>query len=148
MGSQITKTCIKFDRVSRLPIRKFDDGVRLEGEIRNEFRKTSLAMLPNHKNVINISPPQPWFEFKTLYPLFKISHNDNRIRWCKLSANGSTDFLRASSPSSWGILGYRTTTSIVHKIECWGKSERSLSFFRKSLVSLIYDFRILAKGCK
>ena len=52
----------------------------------------------------------------------------------------SIRFLNTDRPSSCGMFGYNPTTSIVHKIMPSGNFDRERSFFRNSLVSLIYDF--------
>ena len=42
-------------------------------------------------------------------------------------------FLTEARPSSCGILGYRSTTSIVHGIEFFGKPPNSFKFFEKMI---------------
>ena len=50
--------------------------------------------------------------------------------------------------SSWGMLGYGPTTSIVHRIAFLDKLPNSLRFLRKWSTSLMYDSTFLARGSK
>ena len=58
-----------------------------------------------------------------------------------LSFRKSTAFLIAINPSSWGILGYRPTTSIVHSVTSSGEGGRLANLDKKSFVYLMYDLK-------
>ena len=57
-------------------------------------------------------------------------------------------FLSADSSSSCGIFGYRSATSTVHKIILPINFGKERSLFKKSFVSLIYNFTACVKGCR
>ena len=50
---------------------------------------------------------------------------------CSLFSLFSTCFLTEGTPSSYGMLGYRQTISVVHRIAIFGKLPNSFSFLRK-----------------
>ena len=58
-----------------------------------------------------------------------------------LNFRKSTAFHITINPSSWGILGYRPTTSIVHSVTSSGKGGRLSNLDKKSFVYLMYDLK-------
>ena len=75
--------------------------------------------------------------------LAKLIRESTDIVLCSLD---SKDFLNVIKPSSCGILEYKPTTSIVHRIMSFGKARILAIFIRKSLVSLMKDSTFVAKG--
>ena len=65
-----------------------------------------------------------------------------------LSSLDSKDFLNAINLTSCGILGYKPTTSIMHRIMSSGKGRTLAIFLRKSLVFLIYDLTFCVNGIR
>ena len=55
-------------------------------------------------------------------------------------------FQSLASRSSYGMLGHRAVTSMVHNIESTGREQRACSLSRKSCVSRMYDGMLCTKG--
>ena len=60
----------------------------------------------------------------------------------------SKRFLSRDRPSSCGIFGYKPMTSTVHKIILPINFGKERSLLKKTLVFLIYNFIVCAKGCR
>ena len=70
----------------------------------------------------------------------KVSSIEPMTSFTLLSEHEGRKFIEATPNSpSWGMWGYRPTTSIVTRIAPSGNLSKSLSFFRKSLVSFTYE---------